>query len=383
MVSVLAMDLTLSEEDRQIRRAAKELAEKEFAEDAFSWHEEYPAENAQVLADNGYLGMTLPEEYGGAGMSFFDALMAMEGIGEVCPDTALLLVTTNTGNMQIVAKFAEEQYAKQYLEPVCEGDNTYVAIAMSEPQAGSAVTDMATTAEDDGDAWVLNGQKAWVSSADKSAAFVTYVRLPNGDVGSVLVDRDNPGLEVSEPDYNMYDEPQYSIFLDDCRVDKSRGLVTGREAFKEQIRTYNVNRVLGMAGNWVMAKWLFDDALEYAQHREQGGVPIADHQAVSHRLADMAIKLETSRWLIYRALSGDDLPGRALSCMTKVYAAEKLHEVVDGALQTKAANGFVGDTPESYAYRRLRGYQIAGGTPDIHRNNVAKSLFAQGYPDIE
>jgi alkylation response protein AidB-like acyl-CoA dehydrogenase len=138
-----------------------------------------------------------------------------------------------------------------------------------------------------------------------------------------------------------------------------------------------------MAGNWVIAKWLFDDALEYAQHREQGGNPIADYQAVSHRLTDMAINLETSRWLIYRALSGDELPGRALSCMTKVHAAEKLHEVVDDALQIKAANGFVGDTPESYAYRRLRGYLIAGGTPDIHRNNVAKSLLKHGYPEVE
>jgi len=377
------MDLTLTDEQRQIRRAARELAEREFAEDAFTWHDEYPAENAAVLAEHGYLGMTLPREYGGGGMGFFDALMALEGVGEVCPDTALLLVTTNTGNMQIVSKFAEDRYAKEYLEPVCAGEETYVAIAMSEPEAGSAVTDMTTTAEDDGDAWVVNGQKAWVSRAGKSAAFVTYVRLPDGTIGSLLIDRDNPGLEVGDPDYNMYDEPQYSIFLDDCRIDKSRGLVTGPEAFKEQMRTYNVNRVMGMAGNWVIAKWLFEDALEYAQHREQGGQPIADYQAVSHRLTDMAIKLETSRWLIYRALSGEDLPGRALSCMTKVHAGEKLHEVVDAALQIKAANGFVGDTPESYAYRRLRGYLIAGGTPDIHRNNVAKSLLKRGYPEVK
>lgn len=377
------MDLTLTEEHRQIRRAARSLAEEEFAEDAFTWHEEYPAENAEVLAEHGYLGMTLPEKYGGAGMGFFDALMAMEGIGEVCPDTALLLVATNTGNMHIVAKFAEEHYAREYLEPVCAGEKTYVAIAMSEPGAGSVVTDMTTTAEDDGDAWVINGQKAWVSRAGRSSAFVTYVRLPDGNIGSVLVDRDNPGLEIGDPDYNMYDEAQYSLFLDDCRVDKSRSLVTGPESFKEQIRTYNVNRVMGMAGNWVIAKWLFEDALEYAQHREQGGHPIADYQAVSHRLADMAIDLETSRWLIYRALSGEKLPGRALSCMTKVHAGEKLLEVVDAALQIKAANGFVGDTPESYAYRRLRGYLIAGGTPDIHRNNVAKSLFKHGYPEVE
>lgn len=376
------MEFSLSPERRQIRRAARSLAEEHFAEDAFAWHDEYPAENASVLAEHGFLGMTLPEAYGGAGTSFFDALMAMEGIGSVCPDTAQLLVTTNTGNMQIVAEFAPDRLAERYLRPVCRGEDTYVAIAMSEPEAGSAVTDIRTTAEEDGDGWVVNGRKAWVSRAGKSAAFVVYVRMPDGNLGSVLIDGDNPGLEVAEPDYNMYDEPQYSVYLDECRVDRDRGLVTGPDAFKQQMQIYNVNRVMGMAGNWVIAKWLFDDALEYAQHRTQGGRPIADYQAVSHRLADMAIDLETSRWLIYRSLAGEDPPGRALSCMTKVHAAERLHAVVDAALQIKAANGFVGDTPESYAYRRLRGYLIAGGTPDVHRNNVAKSLFEHGYPEV-
>lgn len=377
------MDLTLTEEQRQIRRAAHELAESEFADDAFQHMGEFPAENSEVLAEQGFLGMALPSKYGGGDASFFELLMAMEGIGQVCPETSSLLLTTNTGNLQIVAKFAEDQYKEQYLPPICAGEEDYVAIAMSEPESGSAVTDMSTNADDDGDAWIINGQKTWVSAADISSAFVTYTRLPDGNVGSVLIDRDNPGLELGDPDVNMYGEEQFSIFLDDCRVDKSRGLVTGPGAFKEQIKTYNVNRVLGIANNWIMAKWLFDDALEYAQHREQGSQPIIDYQAVSHRLADMATKLETTRWLVYRALTGDELPGRALSCMVKVFGAEKTHEVVDDALQIKAANGYVGETPEAYAYQKLRGYMIAGGTPDIHRNNVAKALQNEGYPEVQ
>ena len=376
------MDLTLTDEQKQIRRAAHELAEKEFAENAFQWHEEFPEENAAILAEQGYLGMTLPAEYGGADMSFFDLLMAMEGIGEVCPDSANLLRDTNTGNMQIVAQFAEEQYKQQYLPPVCNGENTYISIGMSEPEAGSAVTDMSTTATDDGDAWVINGQKAWVSDAHRSQAFVVYAQMPDGNIGSVLIDRENPGLEVGDPDENMCGEKQSSLFFDDCQVEKSRGLVTGPDSFKQQIKTYNVNRVLGMANNWIMAKWLFDDALEYAQYREQAGQPIIDHQAVSHRLADMATKLETSRWLIYRSLSGDELPGRALSSMSKVFVGEKTLEVVDAALQIKGANGYVGDTPEAYAYQKLRGYLLAGGTPDIHRNNLVRSLQKDGYPEV-
>lgn len=377
------MDLTLSVEERQIREAARELAAGEFADDAFTWRGEFPTAHAELLGDYGFLGMTLPTEYGGGDATFFEALMTLEGIGEVCPDTAQLVVATNTGNVQIVADLAPDRLAERYLRPICEGKDAYVAVAMSEPGAGSAVTDIDTTAEDDGDAFVVDGQKAWVSDAGRAEAFVTYARFPDGNVGSLLIDAENQGVEVAEPDENMAGEPQYSIYFDDCRVERERALATGPDSFKRSIRAYNVNRVLATAGHWVMAKWLFEDALSYARKREQAGTPVGEHQAVSHRLADMATKLETTRWLIYRALAGDGYPGRALSGMTKVYGSEALQEVVDDALQTKAANGYVGDTPESYAYRKLRGYQIAGGTPDIHRNNLAKSLFDRGYPGVD
>lgn len=376
------MDLSLSDEEKQIRRAARELAEEHFAENAAQWQGEYPAENAAVLADHGYLGMSLPSEYGGMDASYFETVMAMEGIGSVCPDTAALLVTTNTGNLQIIAKFAEEQYKEQYLPPVCKGEPA-PKVAMSEPEVGSSVRDLSTEAEDDGDAYIVNGRKAWVSGAPKAPAFVTYVRFPDGNIGSMLIDRDTPGVSVQEPDINMYGGEQCQIFYEDARVSKDRVLVSGRDGFKRAITTYNANRVFGMARGWVYAKWLFEEALEYAQQREQGGNPIIEYQAVSHRLADMAIKLETSRWLIYRALSGEELPGRALSCMTKAYASQTNHEVADAALQIKGATGYVGDTPEAYAYQRLRGSQIAGGTPDIHRNNIMKALLKDGYPEVE
>jgi alkylation response protein AidB-like acyl-CoA dehydrogenase len=375
------MDFKLSETHRTIRRSARELAESEFEEEAFTWHGEVPHEHRKLLAENGFLGMTLPEEFGGAGMSWMDNQMAMEGIGEVCPDTAYLLSETNSGNLQIIAKFGSEEQKERYLSPVLEGDS-FIAIAMSEPEAGSAATDMSTTATEDKDDYVLNGTKAWVSGAPKADAFVTYARMPEGHIGSLLVDRDTPGLTVADPDKNMYGDLQSQLYFDDARIPKSASLVTGPDAFKRQIKTYNVNRVAGIAHNWVIAKWLFEDALEYAQNRQQGGKAIGENQAIQHRLADMAIKLETARYLIYRSLSGDELPGRILSSMSKVYVGEKMHEVADAALQIKAANGFVGDTPESYAYRRLRGYLIAGGTPDIHRNMIAKSLYKTGFPDI-
>lgn len=376
------MQFKLTDIQRDLRRSARKLAESEFAEDAFTWQGEYPTENAKVLGEHGYLGLTLPEEYGGADMTWMENQMVVEGIGAVCPETAEVVVDTNGGNVQIIAEFAEESVKEKYLPPVCNGESE-LAIAMSEVEAGSAVTEMTTEAEEEGNEYVINGSKAWVSGATRADAFVTYLRMPDGHIGSVLIDADTPGLNIAEPDQNMYGEGQSQLFFDNARVPKQHALATGEGAFGRQIKTYNVTRVMGMAYNWVMARWLLDEALKYAQQREQFGQPIGDFQAVQHRLADMAMKLETSRYLIYRALTGEELPGRLRSSMTKVYVSEATHDVVDGALQIKAATGFVGETPESFAYQRLRGSKIYSGTNDVHRNMIADSLFNEGFPEIE
>lgn len=374
------MDFELSETQRAIRRSARELAEEHFAENAFTWEGEHPTENAKILADHGFLGMTLPEEYGGADADWMETLMAMEGVGLVCPDSAGIIRRTNVGNVQIIAKFANEDIKETYLPPVCEGES-FIAVAMSEPEHGSDVRNLDTTAEKDGDEYVITGTKSWVSRADSADGFVTYTRMPDGNVGSVFVEADAPGVSVADPDLNMYNDPQSQIFFDECRVPIENELVVGKDSFKQAISTYNVNRVTSMAVNWIMARWLFEEALEYAQEREQFGQPIGEFQGVSHRLADMATKLETSRYLIYRALAGTDLPGRYLSAMTKIHVAESTYEVANAALQIKAASGYVGETPESYGFRKLRGGMIAGGTPNIHRNNLVKALYKEGFPD--
>lgn len=374
------MDFELSETQRAIRRSARELAEEHFAENAFTWEGEHPTENAKILADHGFLGMTLPEEYGGADADWMETLMAMEGVGLVCPDSAGIIRRTNVGNVQIIAKFANEDIKETYLPPVCEGES-FIAVAMSEPEHGSDVRNLDTTAEKDGDEYVITGTKSWVSRADSADGFVTYARMPDGNVGSVFVEADAPGVSVADPDLNMYNDPQSQIFFDECRVPVENELVVGKDSFKQAISTYNVNRVTSMAVNWIMARWLFEEALEYAQEREQFGQPIGEFQGVSHRLADMATKLETSRYLIYRALAGTDLPGRYLSAMTKIHVAESTYEVANAALQIKAASGYVGETPESYGFRKLRGGMIAGGTPNIHRNNLVKALYKEGFPD--
>ncbi|MFC6765015.1 acyl-CoA dehydrogenase family protein, partial [Natrinema soli] len=283
------MQFELTDTQRAIRQAARNLAEDHFDEDAFTWEGEHPEENGKVLADHGFLGMTLPEEYGGGDASWMEALMAMEGVGAVCPDSAALIRETNVGNVQIIAKFGTEELKEEYLPPVCKGES-FIAVAMSEPEHGSDVTHMDTTAERDGDEYVLNGRKAWVSEADRADAFVTYVRLSSNDIGSLLVDSDTPGLTVTDPDVNMAGGSQSQLFFDDARVPVKNELVTGSDSFKRTIKTYNVNRITSMAVNWITAKWVFEEALEYVQEREQFDQPIGEFQGVSHEIADMATK---------------------------------------------------------------------------------------------
>lgn len=370
------MDFQLSQEQKQIRETARKIAEDKFAEDALTWEGETPKKNHEVLADHDLLGVTMPEEYGGAGGTALDALMAMEGVGSVCPQTAIGIHSASFGPIRAIAEFGTEEQMEEYIPPIARGDAS-MSICISEPNAGSDTSNLSTTAEKDGEHYVLNGEKIWISNADTADAFYAYVRFPDGNIGSMIVDADTPGWNVQEPDINMVSGPQSQIFIDDARVHESKVVLKGREALKKQWGHYNIERFGGLAKSLVACQYVFDDALEFVQEREQFGEPIKEFQGVSHMLADMAVKLDISRTLIYRGLASEELPGRLESCMAKVFLSEAFNEIADDALQIKGARGYVGETPESWLYRYVRADKIAGGTTQVHRNNVVKALFSQ------
>ena len=373
------MEFSLSEEQRLVYRSALEVAEAECSDDPFPAPDEYPWAFARALADQGLLGMGLPEVYGGEGRSAVDTVVAMMAVGEVSPVAATTIHASSFGPPRAIAEFGDDDLCERYLPPVARGESI-VAIAISEPEAGSHATAMTTAAEDDGDAWVVNGRKAWVSEAPHADAVLVYVVMPDGHIGSLVVDADTDGL-TQRPDRNMAGQHQSTLFFDDARVPKANTLLTGPDAFKQQITAYNLERVGAAAKVWICARWAFEEALAYAGEREQFGRPIGEFQAVEHRLADMATKLVTARLLVFSALADDELPSRLESSMTKVYVTEVAEEVVDAALQIKGAAGYVGDTPESFLYRYLRGYRIASGTSDVHRTMMARDLRSSGLPD--
>lgn len=375
------MEFEPTQQQRLIRRSARDLAKSEFSDEPFPDPEAgYPWRYARTLAEHDLLGVSLPQAYGGEGMSAIDTVLAMQGVGEVSPIAASTIHMASFGPPRAIAEFGTDDQKERYLPDVAAGESI-IAIGMSEPEAGSHATAMSTQAEDSGGEWIINGQKAWVSEAPHADAFLVYVRMPDGNIGSVIADKETSGLTVADPDMNMADQPQSQLFFDNARVPKENTLLTGSDAFKKQITAYNIERVGSATKVWIAARWAFEEALDYSKEREQFGQPIGQFQAIEHRLAEMATKLTNMRFLIFNALADNELPSRLESSMAKVYVTEAGQEVVDDALQIKGAAGYIGDTPESFLFRYVRGYRIASGTSDVHRTMMAKSLRESGLPD--
>ncbi|WP_254547035.1 acyl-CoA dehydrogenase family protein [Halomarina pelagica] len=375
------MQFGFTETQRLLKRTARNLAERELATDAFTWEGAYPWENAAKLADAGLLGIALSEEHGGGGLTPLEVLLVQEEIGRVCPDSAHVVSKSSMGAPRAVDVLGSDYLRETYLPPVCAGESV-MSIAISEAEAGSAAGEMTTAATDDGDEVVLNGRKLWVTQADVADAFLVYVRFPEG-IGAVVVDRDAPGFEEGERYTNMGGETQSELVFDDCRLPDEQVLVRGEDAFVTLLKTFNVERCHNAMICVSMARNAFERTIEYATDREQFGRPIAEFQAIQHKLADMAIQIETARLaVLYAAATADTDDGlatRAQTSIAKVYANEVGERVLTEALQVHGANGYAKGHPVEYMYRKIRGWKIAGGTVEIHRNGIAGLLLEEGY----
>lgn len=377
------MDFQLSQEQKTLKNRARHIAEEELADDAFTYEGKYPMDKASVLADAGLLGISLPDEYGGGSMTPLEVLMVQEEIGRVCPDTAHLISHTSMGAPRAIDHLGSEKLKEKYLPGICNGDYV-VAVAISEAEAGSAANDMQTRAEDDGNTIVINGEKKWVGRPEASEAFLVYTRFEEG-IGGIIVDKNTSGLEIAETYTNMYGGHQSRIVFNDCRVDEGQVLVRGEDAFKDLLKSFNIERCHNAMMSVSLARNAFEKSLEYAQQREQFGQPIGNFQAISHKLANMAMKIEAARLLVFQATTSaisngnDGVPSRLQTSIAKVFANEIGEEVASDAVQIHGAKGYMKGHPVEYIYRKIRGRKIAGGTVEIHRNGIADVLYKYGY----
>nr|WP_272913427.1 acyl-CoA dehydrogenase family protein [Halococcus sediminicola] len=364
-----------------ILSSLEEMARDQFAEKAFEWHGEPPWENVELLADRGFLGINFDEAYGGGGMTEFEAMLSIEAVGSVCPDTAEFIYNQQMVAPRAIEMFGTEAAKDQYLPPVLTGED-FIAIAISEPESGSDVGSMNTRVDN---GLVLNGEKTWVSNVPHADATVVWVKFEEG-LGSVVVEFDWPGVEVQEHYTNMHGGTQSQIRFEDVDVPEENVLTRGKDAFVEQLKALNWERLgcATLANSW--ARNGLEKAIEYAQQREQFGQPIGDFQGIEWKLADMTTQLEAARLLTYRAaLTAHDqgrIPDRLETSMAKLYSTERAERVVSEALQIHGANGYQRGHPLEYLYRLARGRRLAAGTDEIQKNQVASALKKNGLPDL-
>jgi alkylation response protein AidB-like acyl-CoA dehydrogenase len=374
--------LALNEERRMLVESVRDIAESEFAERAGTWQGAKPWENLELLAERGFLGISLPEAHGGGGMSEFDAILLQETVGRVCPDTAYAL--PDMGASRAIAMFGSEAVKERYLPPVCAGED-HVAIAISEPEAGSDVPSMETRVEEVDGELVLNGEKIWVSGVDEASAAVVWAKFPEG-LGTLVLDLDAAGVEIGQHFTNMFGHTQTQFFMNDVDGPEESGLTRGPDAVKEQLKALNWERLGNAALSNATAMCVFDMALDYAGQREQFGQPIGDFQGIEWKLADMAKQIQTSRNQTYAAAGAAEqaggVPDRLSTHIANLWSGEILEEVASEALQIHGANGYQRGHPIEYFYRFARSRRIAAGTDEIQKNTIARVLKADGLPSL-
>jgi alkylation response protein AidB-like acyl-CoA dehydrogenase len=380
--------VTLTENQLAIKRMVADFAKNELAEHAFKPESEaeYRA-RLKKLADQGLLGMTAPVEHGGGGLAYFDAVLAVEEMARYDPRSAGEMHTNGTGTASHLWVLGTPAQQERWLRPICEG-RMRCAIAMTEPEAGSAATEMTTTAtlSADGQSYRLNGGKIFISGGKHADVFITYARFPSEagadtggrNIGALVVEKDTPGFAILRNDHNMADEDQAQLVFDNCHVPKGNVLVTGN-AFGRLIRIYNRNRLSGVAQALGMATASYEDALRHVQVRRQFGRELADFQGLQWMLADMAIQLNACRATLYQAATAEqdgELDPLQVS-MAKVFIAETCVHVCDTAIQLFGGYGYMADAPVNQRYRRVRGTAIYGGTMQIHRNMIAARILGR------
>lgn len=378
--------LSLSAEQEMIVSSLEDLAQREFSDAAFSWEGDLPMENVELLADRGYLGLNIAEEYGGGGMGEFEAMLSIEAVGQVCPDTAEYLYNQQMVAPRGIEMFGSDALKERYLPGVTAGEEV-IAIAISEPEAGSDVGAMTTTVEERNGDLVLNGEKVWVSNIPHASAVVVWAKFSDG-LGSVVIDleENDDSVEIEQHYTNMADHTQTQFRMHDIVVPETHVLTRGKGGFKQQLQALNWERLGSATLSNAIARCALDKALEYGQQREQFDQPIADFQGIEWKLADMVKELEASRSLTYRAaLNAEEqgrIPERMDASLAKLYSGEMVETVVSESLQIHGANGYQQGHPLEYLHRLARGRRLAAGTDEIQKNQIAASLKRDGLPSL-
>ncbi|MGW4483831.1 acyl-CoA dehydrogenase family protein [Amycolatopsis sp. NPDC004368] len=374
------MDFTLTPEQHALRDAAATLARREFSARAFQ-RKSFAWDSLKTLADNGFTGLTIAEADGGQGASLLDAVLVMQAVTKVCPHSGDALQASNFGAIRQIANFGSQRVKDEVLTKLLKGEGL-VSAGMSEPEAGSALTDLRTTARYDGDSVVLNGQKCWNSHGPEITHSVVWCRFGprTRDIGAVVVPVDAPGFSKGRPERYMSGEQHCTLNFDECRVPRDYVLADS-DAVKNMLSIFGVERLGNASRALALAETAYERAVEHVKQRKQFGRPLMEFQGLQWKFADMRIKLDSARLLIYRAVANaaGETPDPIEAAIAKAHTNEVAFAVANDALQAFGAMGYSTELPMEYFMRRIRGWMIAGGSVEILRNTIAQDVFGTRF----
>ena len=381
------MDFSLSPEQKQIRDMVSEFVDEEVVPQAaeIDENDEFPRDLVDDMADLGLMGMPFPEEYGGAGLDYHSYAIGIEEIsrGSGGLGTVVAAHISLAGNM--LYEFGDEHQKEQYLTPLAEGQDVG-AFALSEPQAGSDVPAMDTTAEKDGDGYTLNGGKLWISNGSVADTVTLFAKTDpeagNKGISSFIVrPEEDDGFIVEGTEDKLGDKgcPTAELRFDDLRIPESRRLGEEGEGFVHALKTLNGGRITIAARGVGIARAAFEEARDYANEREQFGQPIGEFQSIKHKLADMDTKIQAASMLMHKAadkkIRGEDYIKDA--SQAKLYASEVSREVANEGIQIHGGYGYTKDFAAQRFYRDAKLNEIYEGTSEVLRNTIGDQLLEE------
>jgi alkylation response protein AidB-like acyl-CoA dehydrogenase len=377
------MNFEFTPEQQQFRdsvlRFAKDKLQTKAKERAHS--PDYPRDVARLMAKQGLLGITVSEADGGQGGSLMDAVIAIETVASVCPRSADVVQAGNFGPIRVLAQYGSAFQKQTCLKPLLEGSSV-ISVGMTEPDAGSAVTDLQSKATADKGGYRIQGSKIFVTHSSYADLVLTYVRFAPGvdGIGSVLIDTKAKGVTRGKASAFMSGEEWAELRFEDVFV-KDEMVLLKEGGFKKQIAGFNVERIGNTARSLALGRYAYERARAWAMERKQFGRLLCEFQGLQWKFAEMKIKLDAGQLLLYRAAANADrgFPSAEETAIAKAFCNQAGFEVASEALQVMGGLGYSQEELVEYCLRRCRGWMIAGGSIEILKNRIAEGIFERSF----
>ena len=373
---------------RELAAMARQVARERYAPRAAAWdtaREPFPHDERRYLGSLGLLGICLPERFGGSGAPLLHALVVIEELAKECRPAAFQVFEANTGPAQVLALLGTEDQQSRFLPGIIAGQTT-MALAISEPDAGSAATDMTTRAKSTGGDFTVNGAKRWISNGSEADCYLVYTRLSDEPgargIGAIIIEADRDGVSFGARERLMGFRgiPSADVIFDDVLV-PGNNLLVPAGGFGQLFRAFSVERLGNSTMSLAIGQAALDRTIAYVQERQQFGKPLIEFQSVQMVLADMVLQVESARLLIERAArhAGTGLPDPLQVSLAKCTANEMAKRVSDLAMQLHGGNGLTEEYGIERLHRDAHGWAVAGGTPTMQRIRIVSELLGRRF----